>query len=396
MQFRWFAGVVALCVPLLVHCTRFGFEPRVSGDARVVGDLDLRDQATREAGSRDVGGLLDGDSAPADGAAPDAVVDGLVVDAATDSATADARADGPTPDAAGAQTVVALIGVQERTRSNVLRYRVDLSSNSAALEQVHDLTGTPVTTSGLRAFSRSGQELWVGSYLDGNRIWRFDDQMVLRGDLLLSGRPSQELSDLMGLCVLPDGHIIASSFSPQYLAEFDAGGSFVQDVYTTISQMSDCAAIAASEIVIVDQDAYTDESATLRRLRRSPSAGWQQVESFELTTVGGSLRSSAWTLYFDGTDVYVPPLHPGGGGTNRMVRCPSADLSRCVEVGAGFPRTYPSGAVEAIAGIPGSEDLLVADHQFLMRYRADGSIVELAAHNRAQLEWLRKMHIFEP
>jgi hypothetical protein len=289
-----------------------------------------------------------------------------------------------------------LVGVEGSTRSFIVELDYDSAARTAARRAVHDLAGIGVTGRGLRALAASRAGVLVGSTYNGNVVWTLDDALrpVTTTDLV--GRPGGELRGVFALCELSDGHIVASCYRDGVSVEYDAAGAYVREVFDTFYHMPGCVQAGDGDLIILDYDADTDLRTTIRRL--SLSAGlWSEVASFELTTVGASTASSAWTLaWHTSGDLYVPPLHTGGGGTTRMVRCDGSDLSRCAEIGDPAPLTYPEGAMEGCAQIPGEDDLLVANHRALYRFDvAAGSWTELATLEPPEAEWVRNLVVLE-
>ncbi|MBW2736184.1 MAG: hypothetical protein JRH20_27680, partial [Deltaproteobacteria bacterium] len=383
-------------------CTRFGFsEERVLLAPSTISDARSPDARSPDARSYDVRveGLHTPDALKVDTLADEsagAFGDGSVGQSQDVQSFADVTVDLTLTADSAPSRVRVLIGIQESTHSIVAAYDADLLGEVAVADGVYDLTDNPFLGSGLRAFSQVGSSFLLGSYTNANQLWRFSELMVQEQAITLTGRVGGELSDVMGLCVLSDGHLIVSSYGQGQVAEYAASGSYLRDVVSTTYHMSDCVATGPGEIIIVDADANSDERGLLRKLRRGADDVWAESQRFELTTVGGTTRSSAWTLLYAKGRLYVPPLHPGGGGTARMVVCAGGDLAACAEFGSPVPRVYPEGAIEAIGQIPGSDELLLADHQRLMKYRVDGTLVELADISRPELGWLRKLQVVVP
>lgn len=182
----------------------------------------------------------------------------------------------------------------------------------------------------------------------------------LAGPITFPSAGGGALSDVHAMCFLPDGTVIASD-SSGHSNQYDAAGNYLRSVYTaTISAISDCYALSATRVLLVDGDAFTLSNGELLEVDLaggvwSPSTN----RTGALASFNGSTSTFIWRMVVhpDGY-VYLPPGKTGGAQVQSIIRCPIDNLpqANCTIVGP----SYPIGSILQGAGlIPGTDDLLI-------------------------------------
>ena len=398
-------GLFAIHLAFVGGCIRVGFDPVADGPASLeqvhaVTPTDLVQDAPSDGVDLAPTDLAPTDLAPTDlPLAPSDAADLPQIPPAdlplAEGGNLDQRADSALPDlasladGAGAIAHRVFVGIQGVFDSRIASFNID-ALGVATEGTAYDLKSRFGT--GLRAFGTAGDRFLLGDS-DTGRLYQYSFTMQDLGELVLTGRVPA-LPDLMGVCVSSSGTILVSSYLQKKVAEYDASGNYLREVFASTFHVSDCLALPSGDVILVDYNADTDDATIVRKIRLV-GAQWQQSQQFTLTTVGTSTTSSAWTATFANGDLWIPPQHPSASGTRKLVRCLHSDLDACAEYGQDVPRIYPTGAVEAIGAIPNTGDLWIADHLYLMRFHRDGSIVDTIPLNQ-EVDWIRKLQVVPP
>lgn len=289
-------------------------------------------------------------------------------------------------------------GSQTDTKSLVLKLRYNVTDDAISLSSTSDLSST-LGSDGLRmmADGPSGNFMFAG-YHSAAAIWSSllnSNPLTLGLPLSLSGRPTTQLPNIIGGCVLPNGNLIAGSYSSQIVAEFSSSGSYLRDLPSLNYFLSDCVSTSSSTTLFVsDYDANSDEAGFVKKLTFN-GVSWSVVSTLDVTTFAGHTKGTPYSLVLHTNgNLYIPPQNPMVGGVQKLIRCTNADLSACQEIGANWPQAYPAGAVEGAAQIPGSDDMLFADNTGIYRYRvADNSISLIYTFSITNHQWSRGLRI---
>jgi hypothetical protein len=320
--------------------------------------------------------------APATGVAPTPTSRPQATPTSTPEDTA-TETPSPTPTATPIPTqdpnFTVYMGVWQASGSpRIARINFNSHTNAASFGSSISLTG--FIQDSIRGFADRPD----GSFITSD-VWNLAKSAIINtsgavtvGPNFTTGGSPANLSGVHGLCVLPDGSIIAGGYTgssghPTY--QFSSSGTYLRHVYnTTINAITDCVGVSNTELFIIDYDANGDSDGDIVKLTLSGGV-WTQVARWDQSASGIAAGSSIFSLVLasDG-HLYAPAQNAYGSRNRKMIRCMNRDLSQCAPYGSNIFAAGPllQGAVQ----IPGTTSLLLADETQIYRYELTTSTVQ--------------------
>jgi hypothetical protein len=277
----------------------------------------------------------------------------------------------------------------------------DSATDAIAATSTLSMTST-LGADGIRLFmSKNDGGFLVGGTNSLNVMKNLSiDPLAIGSSLALIGRPSAQLPDLMGGCVLANGNIIASSYGSNLAAEYDSSGNWQRNIPSLYFFLINCIATGAGDtLYAMDYDANSDQAATVRKYTLAGGV-WTQVQTVVLTTFNSSTTGSGYAMVLNSNGhLYLPPQNPETAtGGRKVIRCSDGDLTTCAVIGGNWPIDYDwqfgGGAVEGAVQIPGTTDMLFIDSKKIYRYHtADNTMTAIYTLAVPGHAWTRNMHI---
>jgi hypothetical protein len=185
------------------------------------------------------------------------------------------------------------------------------------------------------------------------------------------------LSNVHGICALPNGNYIAGHYAYDKVNEYQPDGSFVREVYAiTVTALTACKATAADTLYLIDYDANNDNDGDLVKLTLANGV-WTEQQRFDQSAVVGNSSSIYSFVVHSSGDIYALPQNPAGARNKEMIKCPGGDLSACALTGHDV-HGATSGFLQGLAQIPGADDLVLANDEKMFRYNiSTGALTEI-------------------
>jgi hypothetical protein len=275
--------------------------------------------------------------------------------------------------------------------------RINFNSHTNAASFASSISLTGFIQGSIRGFADRPD----GSFITSD-VWNLAKSAIINtsgavtvGPNFTTGGSPANLSGVHGLCVLPDGSIIAGGYTgssghPTY--QFSSSGTYLRHVYnTTINAITDCVGVSNTELFLIDYDANGDSDGDIVKLTLSGGV-WTQAARWDQSASGIAAGSSIFSLVLasDG-HLYAPAQNASGSRNRKMIRCMNRDLSQCAPYGSNIFAAGPllQGAVQ----IPGTTSLLLADETQIYRYELTTgtvqSILSLSGQGVYQVRHLR-------
>ncbi len=277
--------------------------------------------------------------------------------------------DDPTSTSPLKTNFILYAGIQANNgHSYILVFNYDSVANTYSVVGTGEYqvdNGASINGNGLRGVANlSDGNLLLGGDTTQMRTFNISSLTTANSVNLSSG-----LADVIGSCILPNGHMIVGEYGGTGLnrisVEYDAAGTNLRSVITLANTMSECFAESNTSVFLMDYGANLDNYGRIIHVTFNGSA-WNNVDAFDATTISAGNSRYSFVLHTNGK-LYLPPQNPEAAlATRQMMVCDKSNLAgTCVvtgsdiSAGTNIPTSGDADTPQGAVQIPGTNDLLI-------------------------------------